>query len=361
MFINLEDIPEKPLKELEEIYTAHYNSGFFKLLAYANINVHFCKASGTNLWDKQGNKYLDFTSGYGALNIGHNHPSVLEAFRTHLEAPNLVQATANLYNGVLANNISDLTGEALPHSILTNSGTEAVDEAIKMAYMLKKGTILYCTNAFHGKTLGVLSTLGDKSKQHFPTFNHLFSEIPFGDAQILEKTLKNHCVSAFIVEPIQGEGGIIPPPNGYLEKARTLCDAYGAALIFDEIQTGLGRCGSMFCFQQYNAVPDILCLAKSLSGGIIPIGCVSVKENIWKHTYGKINYAIFPTTTFGGNTFASVAAIKTLSILKEENLCEQTKKSGIYAMQQLHALKCRHAIITDIRGNGLFIGIGSGV
>lgn len=360
MFINLEDIPGEPLEKLEGIYIAHYNSAFHKLLTYTNMNLHFGKASGTNLWDRQGNKYLDFTSGYGALNIGHNHLSVIEALKAHLKEPNLLQVHANLYNGILSNNISSLTDEMLTHSILTNSGAETVEEAIKLAYMLKKGKIIYCSNAFHGKTIGAISTLGDRAKRQFPVLNHLFIEVPFGDAEALEKALIHHSVSAFIVEPIQGEGGIILPPEGYLEKARALCDKYGTALIFDEIQTGLGRCGSMFCFQQYQVVPDILCLAKSLSGGIIPIGCVSVKKNIWERTYGKISHAILPTTTFGGNTFASVVAIKTLSVLREENLCERAKNLGAYALQQLYALKRKHRMITDVRGAGLFIGIEFG-
>lgn len=213
------------------------------------------------------------------------------------------------------------------------------------------------TNAFHGKTLGILSTLGDQSKYKYPVLKDLFLKIPFGDIDALEKALKSHSVSAFIVEPIQGEGGIITPPEEYLKMVRALCDKYGVTLIFDEIQTGLGRCGFMFCFQQYGIVPDILCLAKSLSGGIIPIGCVSIKEDSWKYTYGKMGTALLPTTTFGGNTFASVVAIKTLSVLREEDLCERANKMGAYALQQLHALKQKHAIITDVRGTGLFIGL----
>lgn len=360
MFINLEDIQKKTLAELEEIYVTHSNSAFYKLLTWGNINLHFRKAAGINLWDANGNQYWDFTSGYGALNLGHNHPSIIEALKSHLEKPNLIQVNANLYNGVLSNNISHLTNGQLPKSLLTNSGTETVEEAMKLAYMYKKGKIVYCTHAFHGKTLGALSTLGDKSKNRYPVWDDLFLEVPFGNAPALEKALKRHSVSAFIIEPVQGEGGIVLPPKGYLNQVRALCDQYGVSLILDEIQTGLGRCGSMFCYQKFDIVPDILCLAKSLSGGVIPVGCVAAKKNIWEDTYGKMKNAILPTTTFGGNTFASVVAIKTLSLLKEGALCEKAEGLGKYAMEKLKALQLKHEIITDVRGIGLFIGIEFG-
>lgn len=361
LFINLEDAHKMPLKELEGIYAAHYNPAYYKLLSYSHLNLHFRKAAGIHLWDDGGNRYLDFTSGYGALNLGHNHPSVIEALKSHFERPNLLQVNANLFNGVVSNNIACLTDEKLPVSILTNSGTESVEEAIKLAYMYqKKGKIVYCSHAFHGKTLGAISALGDKSKYRYPVLKDSFLEVPFGDSEALEKMLKRHAVSAFLIEPVQGEGGIIVPPKGYLEQVRTLCDEYHVILILDEIQTGLGRCGSMFGYQQFDMVPDILCLAKSLSGGIIPVGCVSVKRNLWESTYGKMKNAILPNTTFGGNTFASIVAIKTLSIIREEKLCEKAKALGAYAILKLNVLRSRHEIITDVRGIGLFIGIEFG-
>jgi putrescine aminotransferase len=361
MFINLKDMENLTSKELDALYEKHFSNSLYKFFKISNMDVHHERASGMNVWDKEGNKYLDFMGGFGALSLGHNPPSVIEALKNHFSKPNLLQESINVYNGVLANNLSYLTDGKLPVSLFTNCGTEAVEEAIKIAYLYhKKGKIVYCKNGYHGKTLGSISALGIKAKNKFPHLDKHFIEIPFGDYNALVKAAKKHKVAAFLVEPIQGEGGVNIPPEGYFEAVREICSESNIILILDEIQSGLGRCGTMFCYEQLNFVPDILCLSKPLSGGVMPVGAVSMKQEIWDKTYGKFKNATLPGTTFGGNTFACVAAIETLRAVKDENLPQRSQELGEYSLMKLRQLKDKHPIITEVRGKGLFIGIEFG-
>jgi putrescine aminotransferase len=361
MFIGLNEIEKLSSEDLNKLYEKNFSNSLYEFFKLSNMVVHYDRALGMNVWDKEGAKYLDFMGGFGALNLGHNHPSVIEALKSHFSKPNLIQQSINVYNGVLANNISYLTDGNFPVSFFTNSGAETVEEAIKISFLYKgNGKIVYCTNAYHGKTLGAISALGTKSKDKFPTLENHFIEIPFGDIDALIKVVKKHKVAAFLVEPIQAEGGINLPPEGYFEAVREICSESDIVLILDEIQSGLGRCGSLFCYEQLNFVPDILCISKSLSGGVIPVGSVSLKQEIWDKTYGKLKNATLPSTTFGGNTFACVAAIETLRIIKDDKLPERAKELGEYALSELNRLKEKHDIITEVRGKGLFIGIEFG-
>ncbi len=358
MFVSLNDIEKLTSEELNKLYEKNFSNSLYEFFKISNMAVHYERALGMNVWDTEGNKYLDFMGGFGALNLGHNPPSVIEALKSNFGRPNLLQQSINVYDGVLANNISFLTESKLPVSFFTNCGAETVEEAIKTAYLYKgKGEIVYCTNAYHGKTLGAISALGTKSKKKFPHLKKHFIEIPFGDINAFVKVVKKHKVIAFLVEPIQGEGGINLPPEGYFESVRGICSENEIVLILDEIQSGLGRCGSLFCYEQLNFAPDILCLSKSLSGGVMPVGSVSMKQEIWDKTYGKLKNATLPSTTFGGNTFACIAAIETLRVIKEEKLPERAKELGEYALAKLNRLKEKHDIITEVRGKGLFIGI----
>jgi putrescine aminotransferase len=361
LFVKLDDIENLTKEQSDGLYKEHYNWALYELFKLSNIDIHFEKAEGINLWDKEGNKYLDFTGGFGSLNLGHNPPKVINALKEHFGKPNLLEQGINVYNGVLGNNISYLTDGKLPICSMTNCGTETVEEALKLAFMYKKkGVIVYCSNAYHGKTLGSISALGNKSKENYPTFDKFFEEVPFGDIDALSKMIRKHEVAAFLVEPIQGEGGIVLPPEGYFGKVRALCDEHDIVMIIDEIQTGLGRCGTMFYYEQLGIVPDILCLSKSLSGGLIPVGCIAVKQKLWDATYRKLKNATLTSSTFGGNTLASIAAIESLTMLKDDKLYEKAKELGDYALKKLNELKNKYDMITDIRGKGLFIGIEFG-
>lgn len=218
--------------------------------------------------------------------------------------------------------------------------------------------MVYCEGSFHGKTLGALSVTGRKKYQK--AFQPLLPgciSVPFGNLEALESKLKQKTAATFIVEPIQGEGGIILPPAGYLSGARQICSKYGTLLIIDEIQTGLGRTGEMFACQHEGVTPDILCLAKSLGGGVMPIGAYISTDEVWGKAYGSMDKALLHTSTFGGNTWAAAAAIETLEMIYDENLPQRANDSGNYLLAKLHRLKEKYPLVKDVRGRGLMLGI----
>lgn len=360
MGIRLEEVPSMPRDTLEFLFRDHCGQGFYKLLKYSGLDVRFVRAKGTSLWDENGEQYLDFLGGFGALNLGHNHPRVTAAVAGHMEKPNLVQESMNPYRAALAANLSALTDGVLSVCAFTNSGTETVEEALKLALLRKKGTVLYCRGGYHGKTMGSASALGIPGKLKAPRLKSIFREIPFGDYKQLERAAKRNSVSAFLVEPIQSDGGIRLPPPDYFRMARELCSNLGIAFILDEIQTGFGRCGTMFCCESYGVWPDILCLSKSLGGGIMPVGCILTRRKLWDETYGKLKYASYPSSTFGGNTLACAAGIETLSVLRDEELPRKAAQLGKYAIDRLTAVQDKHPMITDVRGKGLLIGVEFG-
>lgn len=357
-FIELEDIEGLHRETVDELYKNFCNPALYKIFKAAGINQLFTTAEGMHVNDGEGNEYLDFTGGFGALNLGHNPKEVQKAVQDAFFRVNLLQVSKSIYAAVLAGNISHLTGEKLQYCVFTNSGTETVEEAVKLTVLYKKGgNILYCKGGYHGKTLGSISALGTKSKEKYKPLLFPFIEIPFGDIEVLEDAVKKHKVSGILIEPVQAEGGVILPAEGYFKKVSDICKSHGIVLILDEIQTGLGRCGTMFCYEQMEFVPDILCLSKSLGGGIMPVGCMCVKKELFEDTYGKLKNATDLGTTFGGNTLSCAAAIKTLSIIKNQSLHIRARRMGAYAMAGLQKLKKGHGIIKDVRGIGLLIGI----
>jgi putrescine aminotransferase len=361
MFINLDDMENLTEGQKDELYRRNFNNTLYVLFKLANMDIHFVRASGNYLWDSEGSRYIDFTAGFGALNLGHNPEGVINSLIKHFSSPNISEQSINHYNAVLANNISYLTEGKLPVCHFFSSGAETVDEALKLAQMYRKsGDIVYCCNAYHGKTLGAISALGDSAKKNYQVFEKSFIEIPFGEYDALVEASKKREIAAFLVEPVQAEAGVIVPDEDYFIKVRKFCDREDIVLILDEIQTGLGRCGTMFCYEQLKIIPDILCLAKSLSGGVMPIGCIAVKEKLWDATYGKLKNASLPSTTFGGNTFSSVAGIAALSLIRDNRLHEKSQELGSYALRQLEEMAKKHEMITDVRGKGLLIGIEFG-
>lgn len=357
-FINIEDFNSIGKKHLDKMYKEHYNEGLYKLFKLIGIDKEFTRAYGIHVYDKEGNDYIDFLGGFGALNLGHNNNEVINALNKVILRPNMLQISQNPYEAILANNISFLTHGKLSNCFFTNSGTESVEEALKLALFYKKGgNIIYFTKGFHGKTIGSLSALGSKIKNKYKPLLYNFLEIPYGDIEKFKEAVEIYKISGVIVELVQGEGGIVVGSEEFFKDIREICDKKNIILIFDEVQTGFGRCGSMFCYERFGVVPDVMCLAKSLSGGIIPIGCIAVKKSLWNKTYGKIKNCKLIGSTFGGNTFACVAGIKALSLIREENLPKRAMDLGIYTMEKLKNLKKKHKIIKDVRGMGLMLGV----
>ena len=340
-------------------YKEYINPGLVSLLGLIGADKRFVRASGVSIWDDEGNEYLDFLGAYGAMNTGHNHPRILEALEKVKGVPNMLQSSLSCMAAALARNLAMITPGQLKRTFFCNSGAEAVECSLKLARAsTKKQRLLYCERSFHGKSFGALSVTG-RAKYQAPFLPLLpgTEMVPFGDTEKLEEKLRSHDVAAFIVEPIQGEAGVIVPPDGYLRAARELCTKYGALLIVDEIQTGFGRTGYLFGCEHDGVAPDIMCLAKSLSGGLIPIGACITTEEVWDRAYGGLDRALLHTSTFGGNAWACAAGISSLQVILEEDLPGKAASNGTYFLDRLKKLQKDNPMIKDIRGRGLLIGI----
>ena len=343
-----------------ELFKNYQNPGIATMLSLVGFDRTYVSGSGTVIKDSLGNEYLDFLAGYGSLNLGHNPERVLKAVEAVNMRPNILQLSINPISAALAHNLALVAPGALKRTFFCNSGTEAVEGALKLARAATgKKSIIYCQNSFHGKTMGSLSVTGRKKyrKEFVPLVPNCI-EIPFGDANALEKKLKdNSDIAAFILEPIQGEGGINVPPEGYLRDVRRICSKYDVLLILDEVQTGLARTGKMFACQHEDVVPDILCLAKSLGGGVMPIGAFITTDSLWEKAYGGIEKSTLHTSTFGGNTRAAAAGLATLQEIIENDLASAAAEKGSYILEKINSMKEKYPLLKDVRGKGLLIGL----
>jgi putrescine aminotransferase len=356
---NVNDVINFTRKDIMDNYKEYVNPGFANLIGILGLDKNYTRASGVSVWDSEGNEYLDFLGGFGALNLGHNPPEVIEAVEKVKQLPNILKSTLGKMASALAHNLAKITPGDLNNTFFCNSGTEAVEGAIKTARIATgKTKLISCKGSFHGKTLGALSITG-REKYRIP-FAPLVPEcysVPYGDLAALEEALADGEAAAFIVEPIQGEGGVILPPEGYLKGARELCDKYNALLIIDEVQTGLGRTGYMFACEYEQVSPDIMCLAKSLGGGIMPIGAFITTKDVWNKAYGGIEKCLLHSSTFGENSWAMAAGIAAINSIIHKDLSKKAKENGGYFMDKLKTLIDKYKIIKDIRGRGLLIGI----
>ncbi|WP_173299256.1 aspartate aminotransferase family protein [Thermanaeromonas sp. C210] len=346
-------------QETRDYYKRYINPGLAGLLSLLDFDKQFVRAQGAYVWDREGHRYLDFLGAYGALNLGHNPPEVVAALEEVRERPNLLQASLNPLAAALAHNLAQITPGDLSRVFFCNSGTEAVEGALKLARAATgRPKIIYCENSFHGKTLGSLSVTGRRKYQKpFAPLVPGCEAVPFNDAAALEGKLAKGDVAAFIVEPIQGEGGVIVPEDGYLARARELCDKYGSLLIVDEIQTGFGRTGYLFACEHDGVVPDIMCLAKSLGGGVMPLGAYITRPDIWDKAYGGLeNYALH-TSTFGGNTLAMAAGLAAVQSVVNQDLAGQAREKGRFFLEGLRRLQKKSPLLKEVRGRGLLIGL----
>jgi len=325
---------------------------------YHPLPVVLSRGKGVFVWDENGKKYLDMMSAYSAVSHGHANPRLVEVVKNQVEKLTIVSRA--FYTDQLGEFLKlacELTGQdmALP----MNTGAEAVETAIKAArkwgYEVKgiekdKAEIIACTGNFHGRTTMIIAMSDEPQYQHgFGPFPAGFKLVQYGDAEALEKLITPQ-TAAFLVEPIQGEGGIVIPPEGYLKTCQEICRKHNVLLIADEIQTGLGRTGSMLACDHENVVPDGLILGKALGGGILPVSMfLSKREVMEMFTPGDHG------STFGGNPLASAVGLEALQILVDEKLPERSKEMGDYLMGQLQGLDS--PLISDIRGRGLFVGI----
>jgi putrescine aminotransferase len=334
----------------------HLNFAYSQKLCGAEGAVEFYD-SGVYTYDNHGKRYLDCLGGYGIFNVGHRHPKVINAVKAQLDQVCLhSQDLLNPWAAHLASQLASIAPGDLQYTFFCNSGTEAVEGAIKLARLATgKTEIISTNNSYHGVSMGALSATGREIfRKPFEPLLSGFVHVPFGDIKALEAAITEN-TAAVILEPIQGEGGINVPPIGYLRKVRQLTKKHKVLLILDEVQTGLGRTGRMFACEHEGVVPDIMCLAKALGGGVMPIGCFMSTAKIWKAL--EANPSIH-NSTFGGNPLACAAASACLEVLMEEHLPARSAVMGNYFMRKLQEVKEQFPkFIADVRGRGLLIGL----
>ena len=272
--------------------------------------------------------------------------------------PTLIEGLNHLA-AALAHNLTSLAPGNLQRVLFTNSGSEVVDASIKLARAATgRKKMVACQRAFHGRTIGALSMMDRRDfRDPFEPLLEKVNHIPFGDLAALQVALRRRDVAGFLVEPIQGEGGIVLPPSGYLEGARELCSDCGTLLIVDEIQTGLARTGRMFAVQHEDVTPDVLLIGKALGGGAMPISAILTTDDLFQAAEGAVPRSPFQTPTFGANARACAAALATLEIMLDEKLAERAATSGDYLLSRLRDLQREQPLIRDVRGRGLMIGV----
>jgi putrescine aminotransferase len=348
--------PRALYDETYENYRAFVNPPLARVMKISGSPVAV-RASGTTIWDHTGKAYLDFAGGYGVFTLGHSHPRVVAAVRAQLELMSLSGKTMfDPLLGRLARALAEIAPGDLTISFFTNSGTEAVEGALKLARAATgRAKIVATLNAYHGKTFGALAASGREAyKAPFGPLLPGVVHVPYGDAAALEGALEN--AAAFIVEPVQGEGGVVVPALGYLTRARELCTAFGALLIVDEVQTGLGRCGMRFACDRDGVVPDVMTLAKGLSGGVMPIGAYIARTGVWNDAYAK--NPLVHTSTFGGNPLACSAALAALQVLHDEDLVENARVRGEQLLCGARTIAAEYpSVVREVRGLGLLTGV----
>ncbi|MDI6898008.1 acetylornithine transaminase [Methanocella conradii] len=322
----------------------------YVIQTYGRQPIVLSRGKGALVWDVNGREYVDCVAGIAVNNLGHCHPKVVAAIQE--QAARLMH-TSNLYytdiQPELAEKLAQIT--KMDRVFFANSGTESIEAALKLARKAtgKKGFIA-AEHCFHGRTMGALS-ITHKSKYREP-FEPLVPGarfVPYGDANAIRRALDND-VAAVVLEPIQGEGGVRMPPDGYLEEVREACDRAGVLLIFDEVQTGMGRTGKWFAKEHSGVEPDIMCVAKGIAGGF-PMGIMAAQEGV-ASAFKKGDHA----STFGGNALGCAAALATIRAIEEENLLERSRVMGEYLKKEL-SIHCKQDFVDHVRGVGMMVGV----
>jgi putrescine aminotransferase len=352
-----------------ESFRDHVNPGFLEYRKATSVDraaaaVEWADAGPNSYRDVNGKEYIDCLGGFGIFNVGHQHPKVVKAVTDQLRRQPLhSQDLLDPLRAMLAKTLAMLTPGDLEFAFFCNSGTEAVEGALKLARIRdpKKQTIVAATKGFHGKSYGSLSASAKAEfRRPFGPMLPNIEHVPFNDLPAL-RDMFSSCkavgedVGAVILEPIQGEGGVNIPSDDYLPGVRALCDEFGALLILDEVQTGMGRTGKLFCCDHWDVAPDIMCLAKAFGGGVMPAGAVVGTREVFSKIFTN---PFLHTTTFGGNPLACAAALATFNVLIEERLPERAAFMGEYLLSGLkRAVSGYEDIVVDVRGKGLLIAL----
>jgi ornithine--oxo-acid transaminase len=342
------------------LHERYINPQMPRVLRTLGFDREWVRAEGPYLFDGEGNAYLDFLAGFGVFALGRCHPAIEQALQDAMDAdlPNLVQMDCPPLAGLLAEALVARMPDDAYRCFFTNSGAESIETVLKFARgATGRARILFADHAFHGLTTGALSLNGG------PEFRNGFGDllpgcqsVAFGDLDALRRELEAGDVAAFVVEPIQGKGVFVAPED-YLRESADLCHRHGALLAVDEVQTGIGRTGTFFAFEQWGVVPDIVTVAKALSGGYVPVGAVIARVHVVEAVFDKMDRAVVHSTTFGQNVLAMTAGLATLHTIDAEHIVERAAKQGSRLFSGLQALEDRHEVVYEVRGRGLMIGI----
>ncbi len=362
--MDLQQLLREDLVTQHDRYAEHINPQFVKVLRTIGFDRQYVRASGAYLFDADGEKFLDCLAGYGVFNMGRNHPRIKTALVNALgmDLPNMIQMDAPPLAGQLAQRLlAKVNAPNIDTVFFTNSGTEAIEAALKFSKCATgRSRIVYCHHAFHGLTNGSLSCNGnDEFRDGFEPLLGDCVGVPFGDVTALAEVIKRGDVAAFIVEPVQGKG-VYTAPHAYFQEAIALCHRHGTLVIADEVQTGLGRTGTWFAFQQWNATPDMVCVAKALSGGFIPCGALCYPRDVYKKVFHSMDRCVVHSNTFGRNTLAMVAGLTALQVLEDEQLVQNAATQGAALLRGFQAIAEEFEMVRAVRGHGLMLGMEFG-
>src|SRR5215212_3093427 len=361
MAFDLKEIVAARLGENYQLHEKHLNRTLVAAQRVIGFDKVYARAQGAYLYDMDNREYLDFLSGYSVFNIGRNHPLIKQAIRDvlDLDLPNMVQMDCSLLSGLLAEAIVRRTPPHLDAVFFCNSGTEAMEGAIKFARAATgRKRVVSLESSFHGLSLGSLSLMGCESftEGFGPLMEGFETRVALDDIETLERELAKRDVAAFVIEPVQGKGCKTPKTDFY-QRAQEICRKHGTLFICDEIQTGLGRTGKMFGFEHWNLEPDIITLAKSLSGGYVPCGAIVARRDVYQKTFSRMDRCVVHSTTFGRNNLAMACGLASLEVLDNEKLIDNSARMGAMIMERVDALKAKHSFIKEVRGKGLIIAI----
>ena len=343
-----------------ELYASGINPQFMRVLKTIGFDRVWARAEGQYLYDADGDRYLDMLGGFGMFNVGRNNSRVRAALAEtlELETPGSVQLGVSLLPGLLSEELLKRTPERIARVLFTSSGTEAVEAALKLGRAAtRRSRVVSAAQGFHGLTLGSLSANGDpRFVDRFGPLLPGFSQVPFGDLDALERELRSEDVALFLVEPVQGKG-VNLPPQGYLERAQELCRRYGTLFALDEVQTGFGRTGKLFAFEHWSLEPDVVTVAKSLSGGYVPVGALLMSQAVYDAVFDSLEHSVSHGSTFAPNDLAMAAGLATLQELDEAGLAERSARLGELLLERTRPLVEAHDVVRDVRGLGLMWAI----
>jgi ornithine--oxo-acid transaminase len=356
----LSELVEERGAEALDLHAQTINPQFVKLLRTIGFDRRWARAEGPYLWDDEGNRYLDVLGGFGMFNVGRNNPRVREALveALELDRPGSVQLGVDVLPALLAEELLRRSPRSVERVLFTSSGAESVEAALKLGRAAtRRPRVLSAEHGFHGLTLGALSaTSASEFTSRFGPLLPGFDKVPWNDLEALERELAREDVALFLVEPVQGKG-VNLPADGYLEGAQELCRRYGTLFCVDEVQTGFGRTGRMFALEHWGLEPDLVTVAKSLSGGYVPVGALLMSSEVYEGVFDSLPNAVSHGSTFAPNDLAMVAGLASLRELDQQGLVAAAARLGGVLLERTRPLVERSPVVRDVRGLGLMWAI----